>query len=221
MTPQTTLQSLSPNPSPIEIVHLGLQNPSPIPLITFYKSFLNAQVVLQSNHFSVLTWDKKHHHLAIIHNPSSTSSTTPSSSFSSSSSDDITAPITSNNPPPPTGLDHIPLKFVSLTDLARMYCAGKAGGIEPHLCLNHGVTTSLYYKDPDGTQIETMIENHDNPEGLWKHVNSGGPSSREVLGLTRMNCCDRKLVKTGTRDSRIRAGELGTAGNPPRLITKT
>ncbi|KXH25852.1 glyoxalase/Bleomycin resistance protein/Dioxygenase superfamily protein [Colletotrichum simmondsii] len=156
-----------PSPSPIEIAHLGLRTRNPTTLVTFYKTLLNAHVVLQNDYISVLTWDKEHHRLAILHQ------TPPSTS----SSDTNTALVTSTNPSPSTGLDHIALKFASLKDLARMYHAGKAGGIEPHLCLDHGVTTSLYYRDPDGNQIETMIENYDNPEDVWKHMNSLDPSN--------------------------------------------
>ncbi|KXH42184.1 glyoxalase/Bleomycin resistance protein/Dioxygenase superfamily protein [Colletotrichum salicis] len=155
-----------PTPSPIEIAHLGLRTNNPTPLVSFYKTLLNAHIVLQNNYLSVLTWDKEHHRLVILHSPS-TSTTLSSSSI----------PTTSSNTPPPTGLDHIALKFTSLDDLARMYHAGKAGGIESHLCLDHGVTTSLYYKDPDGNQIETMVGNYDNPGDVWKHMNNLDPDN--------------------------------------------
>ncbi|KAK1635907.1 hypothetical protein BDP81DRAFT_472577 [Colletotrichum phormii] len=131
-----------PTPSPIKIAHLGLRTNNPTPLVSFYKPLLNAHIVLQNNYISVLTWAKDHRRLAIFHSP------LPSTPAFSSSSSIPTA--SSNNTPPPTGLDHIALKFASLNDLARMYHAGKAGGIEPHLYLDHGVTTSMYYKDPDG-----------------------------------------------------------------------
>lgn len=29
---------------------------------------------------------------------------------------------------------------------------------------NHGPTTSMYYQDPDGNQIETQVDNFENPE---------------------------------------------------------
>ncbi|KXH43261.1 glyoxalase/Bleomycin resistance protein/Dioxygenase superfamily protein [Colletotrichum nymphaeae SA-01] len=159
-------QTPSP-PSPIEIAHLGLRTPNPTPLVTFYQTLLNAHVVLQNNYISVLTWDKEHHRLAILHQPPP----------STSSNETNPAPGTSTNPSPSTGLDHIALKFASLKDLALVYHAGKAGGIEPHLCLDHGVTTSLYYRDPDGNQIETMIEKYDNPEDVWMRMNSLDPSN--------------------------------------------
>ncbi|KAK1688908.1 hypothetical protein BDP55DRAFT_547224, partial [Colletotrichum godetiae] len=125
-------------------------------LVSFSKTLRNAHVVLQNNYISVLMWDKEHHRLAILHSPS------PSIPLSSSSSSSIPSTF-SNNTPPLTGLDHIVLKFAFLDDLARMYHAGKTGGIEPHLCLDHGVTTSMYCKDPDGNQIETIVKNYKTP----------------------------------------------------------
>jgi hypothetical protein len=35
----------------------------------------------------------------------------------------------------------------------------KSNHIEPHWCINHGPTTSLYYHDPDGNQIELQVDN--------------------------------------------------------------
>ena len=35
----------------------------------------------------------------------------------------------------------------------------KAAGITPHWPINHGVTTSMYYRDPDNNQVELQIDN--------------------------------------------------------------
>ena len=40
----------------------------------------------------------------------------------------------------------------------------KGEGIEPYWCLNHGPTTSMYYKDPDGNKVELQIDNFDTDE---------------------------------------------------------
>ena len=32
-------------------------------------------------------------------------------------------------------------------------------GIRPFFCVNHGPTTSMYYRDPDGNRIELQIDN--------------------------------------------------------------
>jgi len=35
----------------------------------------------------------------------------------------------------------------------------RSNHIEPYWCINHGPTTSLYYHDPDGNQIELQVDN--------------------------------------------------------------
>jgi hypothetical protein len=39
------------------------------------------------------------------------------------------------------------------------YRQHQARGIEPFWCTNHGPTTSIYYKDPDGNLLETQYDN--------------------------------------------------------------
>jgi hypothetical protein len=34
----------------------------------------------------------------------------------------------------------------------------------PVWCVNHGPTTSIYYEDPDGNQLETQVDNFDTVE---------------------------------------------------------
>jgi catechol-2,3-dioxygenase len=43
--------------------------------------------------------------------------------------------------------------------LTENYLRLKALGIRPHRCVNHGVTTSMYYRDPDGNQVELLVDN--------------------------------------------------------------
>ena len=47
----------------------------------------------------------------------------------------------------------------SLDELADQYIALKDQGIKPHRCVNHGVTTSMYYYDPDRNQVELLVDN--------------------------------------------------------------
>jgi len=35
----------------------------------------------------------------------------------------------------------------------------KAAGVLPHWPINHGVTTSMYYRDPDNNRVELQIDN--------------------------------------------------------------
>lgn len=126
---------------PFKLAHVVLKtNPSNVTAMsTFYKTFLSARAVLENEHMSFLTYDSEHHRVAIVGFPNVEG---PSSTAS--------------------GLSHIAFTFSSLNDLLLSYRQRKALGISPFWCVNHGPTTSLYYRDPDGNEIETQVENfHD------------------------------------------------------------
>ena len=57
------------------------------------------------------------------------------------------------------GTDHIAFAHADLGDLLYTYARLKREGIEPYWCVNHGPTTSMYYKDPDGNRVELQVDN--------------------------------------------------------------
>lgn len=57
------------------------------------------------------------------------------------------------------GLEHISFTFSDLTSLLLAYRQRKARGILPLWSVNHGPTTSLDYRDPDGHMLETQVDN--------------------------------------------------------------
>ncbi|HEY1973093.1 MAG TPA: hypothetical protein VGH89_34435, partial [Pseudonocardia sp.] len=44
------------------------------------------------------------------------------------------------------------------------YSTLKQDGIRPHVPIQHGVTTSLYYRDPDGNYVELQVDNFATPD---------------------------------------------------------
>lgn len=46
-------------------------------------------------------------------------------------------------------------------------------GIAPYWCINHGPTTSLYYRDPDANQVELQVDNFPGPAALGAWLRSG------------------------------------------------
>jgi catechol 2,3-dioxygenase len=58
-----------------------------------------------------------------------------------------------------TGIHHTAFEYGSMDDLLDTYERLKAGGIVPHGCLDHGLTTSFYYLDPDGNSVELQCDN--------------------------------------------------------------
>ena len=52
----------------------------------------------------------------------------------------------------------------SLADPATSYEQKKARGVVPHWPVNHGISTSMYYTDPDGNEFEMQVNNFDTSE---------------------------------------------------------
>ena len=57
------------------------------------------------------------------------------------------------------GLHHVAFTFPSMGELLDNYVRLRDRGIRPFFCVNHGPTTSMYYRDPDGNRIELQIDN--------------------------------------------------------------
>ena len=63
-----------------------------------------------------------------------------------------------------TGMHHLAFEYGSCDELLDTYERLKAQGIEPHMSLDHGMTMSFYYVDPDGNSVELQYDNF----GDWK-----------------------------------------------------
>ncbi len=57
------------------------------------------------------------------------------------------------------GIHHTAFEYPSLEQLLDTYVRLKAAGVVPHGCLDHGMTTSFYYADPDGNSVELQADN--------------------------------------------------------------
>lgn len=78
----------------------------------------------------------------------------------------ITAPTLSDDPEKlgHTGMHHLAFEFSSLDALLATFARLSEAGIHPHMTLDHGMTTSFYYVDPDGNSVELQCDNF----GDWK-----------------------------------------------------
>jgi catechol-2,3-dioxygenase len=57
-----------------------------------------------------------------------------------------------------TGMHHSAFEYESFDDLNASYLRLRAAGITPDFCLDHGMTLSYYYKDPDGNYVELQCD---------------------------------------------------------------
>ena len=52
------------------------------------------------------------------------------------------------------GMHHCAFEYSNFADLMSTFDRLRQAGVEPAFCLDHGMTTSLYYKDPEGNFVE-------------------------------------------------------------------
>jgi catechol-2,3-dioxygenase len=56
------------------------------------------------------------------------------------------------------GMHHTAFEYASVDDLLGTYVRLKEAGISPHAVLDHGMTLSFYYADPDGNSLELQVD---------------------------------------------------------------
>jgi catechol-2,3-dioxygenase len=144
--------------SPRTLAHVVLRTANLQRMADFYVTFLGGNVTFDNEQLSFITYDEEHHRIAIIGIPN----TQPKNASS-------------------CGLEHIAFTFPSLTDLLTAYRHRKARGIEPFWSINHGPTTSIYYKDPDGNMLETQVDNFDNVDDATAFM-KGGKFAENPIG---------------------------------------
>ncbi|MET0546489.1 MAG: VOC family protein [Caulobacterales bacterium] len=127
--------------SPAKLAHFVLRTPRYEEMINWYKTALHAHGVFESPILTFMTYDDEHHRVVILN-----------------------APDVAPQPDGVAGVHHIAFTYHTLDDLMGNYERLKALGIKPVYVINHGPTTSLYYADPDGNQIEFQVENFDTVE---------------------------------------------------------
>lgn len=62
------------------------------------------------------------------------------------------------------GIHHSAFEYESFADLMASYARLRDEGIEPAFSLDHGMTISIYYKDPEGNFVELQCDSY----GDWR-----------------------------------------------------
>lgn len=118
------------------VSHYGLRVRDLQKATDWYIKFLEARVEHDMGFGVFMTFDDEHHRMVIF-------------------TDDATV----EKDPNAAGVEHVALGLPDFASLAENYERLKALGITPSLPVNHGFTTSLYYDDPEGNQIELSVDN--------------------------------------------------------------
>ncbi|HEX2358349.1 MAG TPA: VOC family protein [Solirubrobacterales bacterium] len=118
--------------------HFNLKTTRLQEMIDYYSVLVGAEVIHQDDIGAWLSNDEANHRIALL-------------AFSDFSDD----PEKEAH----TGLHHSAFEYAEFDDLNASYLRLKKAGIEPDFCIDHGMTFSYYYADPDGNRIELQVDN--------------------------------------------------------------
>lgn len=118
------------------ISHYGIRAQHLKEMVEWYRTVFEAKVQHENEFLAFLTYDDEHHRLVLFEDPE-----------------------TVEKVPTAAGIDHVGYGLAGFGDLVATYERLKSNGITPFLPLNHGFTTSLYYRDPDGNEVELSVDN--------------------------------------------------------------
>ena len=144
--------------SPAKLAHFVVRTSRYDETVAWYQKVLGARVAFANPMLSFLTYDDEHHRVAVLNVPSL------------------------ETPGFVAGVDHVAFTFATLDDLLHTWRRLRDDGIEPYWCINHGPTTSLYYRDPNGVQVELQIDNFASDEELLTWMR-GGSFRRNPIGV--------------------------------------
>jgi catechol-2,3-dioxygenase len=136
--------------APTKLAHFVVRTSRFAEMVRWYETVLAAEVVHTDGVLAFLTYDDEHHRLAIAGLPN-----------------------LEERPPMAAGTDHVAFAHADLGDLLHTYVRLKREGIEPYWCINHGPTTSMYYKDPDDNRVELQVDNFPTAAETNRWIRSG------------------------------------------------
>lgn len=144
----------------IRLAHVVFRTPQLEVMRDWYRTVTGSEVAYENDFICFLTFDEEHHRIALLGAPQ-------------------LEPVDTGR----AGVDHVAFTFSSLDTLIANYERLSALGVSPYWEVNHGPTTSLYYRDPDGNQVELQIDNFDTHEELDGWFRSGA-FDQNPIGVT-------------------------------------
>ncbi len=120
----------------LSLAHFGLRTSDLPAAIDWYGKVFDAKIRFRNEVAAFMSFDDEHHRFVLWDDGE-----------------------TSEKPADAGGVDHIGFSCGQPSSLADEYVRLKAIGIIPTLCVNHHFTSSLYYRDPDGHEVEITCDN--------------------------------------------------------------
>jgi catechol-2,3-dioxygenase len=127
--------------SPAKLSHAVFRTTRLKEMVEWYKTVLNIEVLYQNDVIAFTTYDEEHHRIAFVQIPGLV-----------------------EKPKGSAGLDHLAFFYSTLGDWIETYERLKTAGITPRAPIHHGLSMSLYYRDPDDNGVELSIDNVEKAE---------------------------------------------------------
>lgn len=106
-------------------------------MVAWYEKVAGLTPVHYSDGAAWLTNDEANHRIALIAHPA------------------IKRPV---DKPTSAGLHHTAFEYADFDQWLDNYSRLKDEGITPFMCLDHGMTMSMYYADPEGNGVEIQVD---------------------------------------------------------------
>jgi catechol-2,3-dioxygenase len=117
-----------------------------------------------------------------------------------------------------TGMHHSAFEYESFADLNSSYLRLREAGIEPDICIDHGMTLSYYYKDPDGNRVELQVDNFGDWSASKEWMRTSPDFRRNPIGVFVDPARIAEQAAAGEQFAEIHrraiAGELGPPEPP-------
>jgi catechol-2,3-dioxygenase len=138
-----------PMPATPKFAHVVYQTAQADAMRDWYCTVLDGHVVYEDQALTFVTFDEEHHRVAFLHPP---------------------VPLVPKTPAT-ASVHHTAYTFEQIDDLLDRYVLLREQGIEPAVCIAHGVTASMYYRDPDGNFVEMQIDAFAVPDEATAYMN--------------------------------------------------
>ena len=117
--------------------HLNLKTTRLQEMIDFYRVLVGAEVVHQDEIGAWLSNDDANHRIALLASP---------------------AVVDHPDRVVHSGMHHMAFEYGSMEDLLESWARLRELDIRPHMVLDHGMTMSFYFVDPDGNSLELQYD---------------------------------------------------------------
>lgn len=116
------------------------------------------------------------------------------------------------------GIHHSAFEYESFADLMSSYARLREEGIQPAFSLDHGMTISIYYKDPEGNFVELQCDSY----GDWRQSSEWMRSSPDFASNPIGTFFDPERVYQAHKSGQgfdelhvaMRRGDYQPAGTP-------